>query len=95
MPDSILARLEHDGLLHRAGDTYRTTRRWQGAMARAAFRLLDAEDEGHDLRFPIASALVELYPGASAEEIVAMVRELLAIEARELDPRPFAGRKDA
>jgi len=29
----MIARLEADGLIQRQGDRYRTTRRWQGAMA--------------------------------------------------------------
>ena len=37
-----LAALEAEGLLRREGDRLRTTRRWQGAMARAAFRLVGA-----------------------------------------------------
>ena len=49
-----LAKLEADGLLRRDGAEYRSTRRWQSAMARAAFHLFGAGDTGNDLqrRFP-------------------------------------------
>jgi len=86
-----LARLEADGVLRRDGDRYRTTRRFQAAMARAAFHLVRTTDEEGDLRFPIAHALVELYgPELSDAEMVQLVEELLPIERGELDPRERA-----
>ena len=86
-----LERLVRDGLLTRTGPGYRTTVRWQGAMARAALHLW-REDEGGrgelDLRVPIAVALVSLYRDAlTDQEIATLVVALLPIEAAELDPR--------
>jgi hypothetical protein len=87
-PSAALAILEGDGLVRREGDVHRTTKRWQGAMARAAFRLYGTGAVDDDLRYPLASALVELYGDARSEEdIVTFVEVLLPIEARELDPR--------
>ena len=79
--------LEADGLLRREGDRLRTTRRWQSAMARAAFRLVGAGIDGDDLRVPVASALVEIYGIEEPEEHIAeLVEAMLPIEERELDP---------
>jgi hypothetical protein len=81
-----LARLEQDGLVRRDGARYLTTRRWQGAMARAALRLLDDPDsdpsEGADLRVPVAHALVELYgPDHGSEELTRFVEAMVLVEA--------------
>jgi hypothetical protein len=85
---SALARLEADGLIHRQDAGYRTTRRWQGAMARAALRLLGEGEATGDLRLTVVHALVELYgDGCSDGELVRFVEVLLPIEAHELDPR--------
>jgi hypothetical protein len=86
-----LAALEADGLLRRDGDRLRTTRRWQSAMARAAFRLVGAGIDGDDLRVPVAAALVELYGVDAPEERIAdLVEAMLPIEERELDPIPWS-----
>ena len=88
-----LAKLEADGLLRRDGAEYRSTRRWQSAMARAAFHLFGAGDTGNDLRTPIAYALVELYGSdISDEEIAKLVIAMAPVEARELDPREHLAR---
>jgi hypothetical protein len=93
--DDVLAILERDGLLRRDGEAHRTTKRWQGAMARAAFRLYGAGDDGHDLRYPLAAALVELYGETRSEaELVCFIEALLPIEAAELDPRAHLARAD-
>lgn len=82
-----LAALEAEGLLRREGDRLRTTRRWQSAMARAAFRLVGAGIDGDDLRVPVASALVEIYGIDEPEQHIAeLVEAMLPIEERELDP---------
>jgi hypothetical protein len=82
-----LAMMEADGLLRREGDRFRTTRRWQSAMARAAFRLVGAGVDGDDLRVPVAAALLEIYGVDEAEEYLAdLVEAMLPIEARELAP---------
>jgi hypothetical protein len=91
--EQALRRLEADGLLARAGDgdVLATTRKWQGAMARAALRLYGAGDPGHDFRVPIASALLEIYESQVAdEELAAMVEAMLPIEivALGLDRKP-------
>jgi hypothetical protein len=80
-----LARLEADGLLRAEGDRYRTTRRWQAAMARAALRLLRAGEPSGDLRVPVVSALVELYGDEYADGELARLAEVMTpIEATEL-----------
>jgi hypothetical protein len=85
--DDALAALEADGLLRREGERLRTTRRWQSAMARAAFRLVGSGIDGDDLRVPVASALVEIYGIDEEEERIAeLVEAMLPIEERELDP---------
>jgi hypothetical protein len=82
-----LVALEEGGLLRREGDRLRTTRRWQSAMARAAFRLVGAGIDGDDLRVPVAAALVEIYGIDESEEHIAeLVEAILPIEERELDP---------
>lgn len=86
--DLAQRRLEADGLAtrdQRKGDQLRTTRRWQGAMARAALRLYEAGDPGHDLRVPIAAALLELY-GADLEDeaLAGLVEAMLPIEVKAL-----------
>jgi hypothetical protein len=86
-PDAI-ARLEAGGVLRREGERYRTTRRFQAAMARAAFHLVRTTDDEGDLRFPIAHALVELYGSELSDaEMLQLIEELLPIELAELDPR--------
>jgi len=89
----LLARLETDDLVRRDGNVYRTTRRWQAAMARAAFRLYGQGPEGLDLRVPIVFALVELYgDDATDDEIARLVDGMLPIEAAESDPRENVAR---
>ena len=98
MPDhlAVLARFEADGLLRREGNEYRTTRRWQTAMARAAFHLYGAGDPGDDLRTPIAYALLELYGNElSDDEIATYVAVMAPVEAAELDPEIMLKRAHA
>jgi hypothetical protein len=79
------ARLEVDGFIVADGPTWKTSRRWQQAMARAAAQLYAAGDPGEDLRVPIALALVEIYAGRVEDETVAeLVEAMLPIEARSL-----------
>lgn len=86
--DAALRRLEADGFVTRESDELRTTRKWQGAMARAALRLYEAGDPGHDLRVPIASALLEVYAsGLEDEEIAGLVEAMLPIEVGALGLR--------
>lgn len=77
----------------------RTTRRWQAAMMRAVAKLMadgkgqdGGEDDGSDLRVPIAWALVEVL-GADVpdSELVDLVEAMLSIEQRELDPGTGGG----
>lgn len=83
MPErDALARLAADGLVALEPGGARTTRRLQGALARAALRLGAAGAPWRDLRLPIAAALVELYPEASDAELAEAVEALLPIEAR-------------
>jgi len=83
----ILQRLVADGLLSLEVGRHRTTRRWQAAMARVAFRLLQQGADDDDLRLPVACALVEFYGDLPNEEITRLIEVLTPIEAAELDPR--------
>jgi hypothetical protein len=76
--------LLEDGLIRREGDRTRTTPRWQAAMARAAVALQRAQASWQDLRLPIAAALLERYPGATDEELAALVEAMLPVEEAEL-----------
>jgi hypothetical protein len=83
--ESAVNRLQADGLAARDGDLLRTTRKWQSAMARAALRLYETGDPGHDLRVPIASALLEIYgPNMADEELASLVEAMLPVEAHAL-----------
>lgn len=86
--ERALTRLADDGYIRRDDGRYRTTRRWQGAMARAAVRLASLKDPGEDLRVPIAHALLEAY-GAdlSDPELAELITAILPIEIDELSPR--------
>ena len=85
--DEALQQLERDGLLRREQASFRTTKRFQAAMARAAFRLFRTGDAGDDLRLPIAAALFELYgPDHPSNQIAELVDVLLPIELAELNP---------
>ena len=87
-PTQALRRLELDGLIQLENGELRTTRRWQGAMARAALQLYRAGEKSADLRLPIVCALVELYGSEETAEVLADLTEaMLPIEARALDPR--------
>lgn len=80
-----LERLERDGLIERPQGVPRTTRAWQGAMARAALRLFALGDPGADLRVPIAHALVAVYGSRlDDEELVDCVEAMLPVEAAGL-----------
>jgi hypothetical protein len=82
-----LARLAADGLLQDGGpDGPRPTPRWRAAMARSALRLQRSGAPWRDLRLPIASALVELYPDLEDEEIARAVEAMLPIARRGLGP---------
>jgi hypothetical protein len=82
------ARLESDGLLRHDGRRYRTTRRWQAAIARAAYRLILEGEPRSDLRVPVALALIEHFGSDQPdEELARLVEIMLPIEAAELDPR--------
>ncbi len=85
-PDA-LRRLEAAGLVRLGPDGPKATRRWQGAMARAAIRLQLAGAPWQGLRLPVAAALIELYPAASDEEIASLVDVLLPIEERATGAR--------
>jgi len=83
--NTALARLEADGFIFRAPRAWRTSRRWQQAMARAAVALYEMGDAGDDLRVPIALALVETYAGKLGDETLAeLVEAMLPIEAAAL-----------
>jgi hypothetical protein len=83
-PDEVpaaLARLETDGWIERQGASWRTSRRFQRAMARAAAALYEAGDPGDDLRVPIALALLDTYQGKVHDDVLAdLVETMLPIE---------------
>jgi hypothetical protein len=81
---SAMVRLETDGLITPIGDSHHTTKRWQGAMARAAARLYDVRDPGQDLRVPVAHAMLEIFPGAPDEELAALIEAMLPVELAAL-----------
>jgi len=78
---SALTRLAADDLIERRGTAWRTSRRFQRAMARAAAALYEAGDPGDDLRVPIALALLEVYDGKVQDETFAqLIEAMLPIE---------------
>jgi hypothetical protein len=90
MPDqgdwrrAALVRLERDGLVAERAGAARTTRSWQGAMARAALVLFQRQESWRDLRLPIALALHERYAGLPDHELADLIEVMLPIEAAEL-----------
>jgi hypothetical protein len=60
---------------------FKTTRRWQGAMARAALSLVHNPPRGDDLRIPMAMALLELYGEVADDELVAMMDAIVPLES--------------
>jgi hypothetical protein len=83
------ARLEADGFIVMSGGTWRTSRRWQQAMARAAAKLYEAGDPGEDLRVPIALAIVDAYAESVDDDIASeLVEAMLPIEAAALGLSP-------
>jgi hypothetical protein len=78
---AALARLEADGWIERQGAAWRTSRRFQRAMARAAAALYDDGDPGDDLRVPIALALLDTYQSTLHDDVLAeLVETVLPIE---------------
>jgi hypothetical protein len=84
--DLGLERLERDGLIRRRDDRWVTTRRWQGAMARAAYRLAATGEELTDLRLPIAFALVELYGDLADDALTELIHAMLPVEQASIAP---------
>jgi hypothetical protein len=89
MPDELrrraaLVRLIADGLVVERAGTARTSRPFQGAMARAAFTLYQRGEPWRDLRLPIALALSERYGHMSNDELAELVEAMLPIEAAAL-----------
>jgi hypothetical protein len=81
--EEALARLAADGWIEQTAESsWKTSRRWQQAMARTAARLYK-EDPGDDLRVPIAHAMVECYEGKVDDDdmLVALVEAMLPLEA--------------
>jgi hypothetical protein len=82
--EEALARLACDGWIEQRGDSWKTSRRWQQAMARTAARLYE-EDPGDDLRVPIAHVMVEVYSGEVDDDGLAdLIEAMLPIEADAL-----------
>jgi hypothetical protein len=91
---TALARLAADGFVERKGEAWRTTRRWQQAMARAAVKLYDASDPGDDLRVPICLAFLERYAELDDEQLADLVEEMLPIEAASLGLQPTSNQQE-
>ncbi len=89
--ERALERFVEDGLLRRDDGALRTTARFQAALARAAWALLQAGTPWRDLRLPIAGALAERYPDEPDEELAGMVEAMLRVEERELAPLAQTG----
>jgi hypothetical protein len=83
--EGALARLAVDGWIEqRDASSWKTSRRWQQAMARTAARLYE-EDPGDDLRVPIAHVMLELYDGKVDDDmLVELVEAMLPLEAAAL-----------
>ena len=82
--EQALARLASDGFIERRNESsWKTSRRWQQAMARTAARLYK-EDPGDDLRVPIAHVIIEMYDGADDDTLIELVEAMLPIEAAAL-----------
>jgi hypothetical protein len=79
---STLTELEAEGLVARAGETFVTTRRFQAALARAAFRLACEGAPWGGLRLPIAIALVELCGALPDDALAARAEALAELELR-------------
>jgi hypothetical protein len=78
---AALTRLAADGLIGPKGAAWKTSRRFQRAMASAAAALYEAGDPCDDLRVPIALALLEVYEGKVEDEVLAeLVEAMLPIE---------------
>jgi hypothetical protein len=87
MPElTPVARLLDDGLLRQGALGLEPSARWTGAMARAALRLHTGGAPFEDLRLPIATALLELYPRLDDTAIAALVEAMLPFERRALAP---------
>jgi len=81
-------RLLSEGLISTESGKARTTRRFQGAMARAAARLYGLDQGEEDLRVPLSLALLDVCGDKlSDQELAALVEVMLPIEVAELDPR--------
>ncbi len=83
-----LPQLEAHGLVRRDGGRYWTTRRWQGALARTARRLVDGAEPLQDLRLPVALALLECLDGVGSDDELAALVEVMA--SLEVVVRPGA-----
>lgn len=80
-----MARLTEDGLIVERAGAPRTTRAWQGAMARAALVLFQRDESWRDLRLPIAVALAGRYGELPDEELAELIEAILPIETAELN----------
>jgi hypothetical protein len=73
------------GLIERDDQgAWKTTRRWQNALARAQVRLMAAGDGGSDLRIPIIVALVDVFGDThDADSLASCVHLMLDLERRD------------
>jgi hypothetical protein len=78
--------LVQDGFIRHDVTRFRTTPRWQAALARAAFHLQRSGAPWQDLRLPIAAALADQYRDRPDDELASLVEAILPIEMAELAP---------
>ena len=78
-----LTRLVAAGLLSEADGTLRRTPAWEGGMARALRDLGHRPAADRAAEDPVILALIARFPDAREQEIVAMARLMLLVEARE------------
>lgn len=81
---ALVGRLVDAGLLRSEDGDWRTTRRWQAAMMRTLGRLMrEGKGAEGDLREPVVHLLVQWFPEASNDELVAMTTVMLRVELEE------------
>ncbi|MCA9677343.1 MAG: hypothetical protein H6708_21375 [Kofleriaceae bacterium] len=80
-----IARLETAGLIRPVSDGFRTTRRWQGLVARVAAGMVRDAETWVDPRVPVAQALVEVYGvDPSDDELVELIEVMVPIHLADL-----------
>ena len=91
--EQALQELEYSNVISLENNKYQTTRRWQAAMARASFKILqDRENvdgsrslKEEDVRLPVIYALKDIFKNIIPNDrLVPMVASMVWIEAQVL-----------